>query len=164
MVYADFQRRLFANAIDLFFVGLGMLPIRWTLEHAAPGWSPDPMMVLLAPIAFSWLYFAIAESSRWQATPGKKAMDIHVTDGHGGRITFTRASARWLAKTVTALLFCIGFVMIVRTQRRRGLHDWIVDTLVVRTFSDAPHDRIVYIPAHQSGADFWDGSQGVKRS
>ncbi len=163
MVYADFQRRLCASAIDLFLVGLAMLGLRWALDHITPGWYPDPVVVLLTPIALCWLYFAIGESSRWQATPGKRAMDIHVTDGRGGRITFTRASARWLAKVVTALLLGIGFVPIVRTRRKRGLHDWLVDTLVARTFSDAPQDRIVYIPAHQPGADYWDGSRWVSR-
>jgi uncharacterized RDD family membrane protein YckC len=163
LVYSDFQRRLVASAIDLCFVGLSMLALRWVLDHAIPGWYPDRIVVMATPIAFCWLYFALSESSRWQATLGKRMMDIHVTDGKGARITFTRASARWVAKSVTALLLGVGFVLIVRTKRKRGLHDWLVDTLVVRTFTAAPDDRIVYIPAHQPGADFWDGSQWVKR-
>jgi uncharacterized RDD family membrane protein YckC len=162
-VYSDFRRRLYASAIDLFFVGLAMLGLRWVLDRIAPGWYPDPLVVLLAPIAFCWLYFAIAESSRWQATPGKRAMDIHVTDGQGRRLTFARASARWLAKVVTALLFGIGFVLIARTERKRGLHDWLADTLISRTFADAPHDRIISIPAHRPGADYWDGSRWTSR-
>jgi uncharacterized RDD family membrane protein YckC len=163
LVYSDFQRRLVANAIDLFFVGLSMLALRWLIDHLIPGWYLDRSVVMLTPIAFCWLYFALGESSRWQATLGKRTMDIHVTDGKGDRITFTRASARWLAKCVTALLLCVGFVLIICTKRKRGLHDWLVDTLVVRTFTAAPDDRIVYIPAHQPGADFWDGSKWVSR-
>ncbi|TML88435.1 MAG: hypothetical protein E6G09_02095 [Actinobacteria bacterium] len=36
------------------------------------------------------------------------------------------------AKILSALLLCIGFLMVAFTHRKRGLHDVIAGTLVVR--------------------------------
>jgi uncharacterized RDD family membrane protein YckC len=79
-----------------------------------------------------WLYFALMESSSHQATLGKMALGIRVTDLQGGRLTFGRATARFFGKIVSGLICYIGFIMAAFTERKQALHDMIAGTLVVR--------------------------------
>ncbi len=44
------------------------------------------------------LYFAVAESSRWQATIGKRVLRLQVTDDHGGRPPLLRTLLRAVVK------------------------------------------------------------------
>jgi uncharacterized RDD family membrane protein YckC len=80
----------------------------------------------------SWLYEALLLSSSWQATLGKKALGLRVTDDYGQRITFLRATGRHFAKYLSWMTLCIGFLMIAFTERRQALHDFVAGTLVVK--------------------------------
>jgi uncharacterized RDD family membrane protein YckC len=88
-------------------------------------------------IIVTWLYFAILESSGWQATYGKRALGIMVTDVAGRRIGFGRATARHFAKLLSGLFAGVGFLMIAWSSQRQGLHDGLAKTLVVRR--DSPY-------------------------
>ncbi len=80
-----------------------------------------------------WLYYALMESSSWQATLGKKALDLAVTDLEGRRITFGRASGRYFAKLITNLIpLAIGYILAGFTARKQAVHDLIANCLVVR--------------------------------
>jgi hypothetical protein len=79
------------------------------------------------------LYWPVLESSRWQATLGKKIMGLEVTDLDGNRLGFLRALLRSLAKIISSIPFGLGFLMAAFTARKQALHDIIVKTLVVRT-------------------------------
>lgn len=79
----------------------------------------------------AWLYFAVCESSAWQATVGKLAMGIRVTDLAGRRISFPRALGRYAAKIISAMLLLVGFLMVAWTRRKQGLHDMLANTLVL---------------------------------
>ncbi|HEY2622277.1 MAG TPA: RDD family protein [Dyella sp.] len=81
--------------------------------------------------AMIWLYFAVCESSAWQATIGKLALRIRVTDMQGQRISFLRAFGRYPAKYLSALILGVGFLMVGWTQRKQALHDLIANTLVL---------------------------------
>src|SRR6185312_5758825 len=83
-------------------------------------------------IVGKWLYEALLTSSSWQATVGKRVLRLKVTDDLGNRISFARASGRFFAKILSQWIMCIGFIMIAFTDRKRGLHDMICSTLVVR--------------------------------
>ena len=66
-----------------------------------------------------------------QATPGKLAFGIEVTDLAGARIGLGRAIARYFAVLLSYLTLCIGFALAGWTRRRQALHDLICGTLVV---------------------------------
>ena len=85
----------------------------------------------LVPALLALLYLAIMESSDRQATFGKIAMGLKVTDVHGGRISFWRAIGRELAKIISSQTFCIGFIIAGFSERKQALHDVIARTLVV---------------------------------
>src|SRR5690606_37830627 len=71
------------------------------------------------------LYYALQESSRHQATLGKRALGIKVTDEHGQRLGTARAFGRWFASALSYITFYIGFLMAAFTDRKRALHDFV---------------------------------------
>lgn len=87
-------------------------------------------------LVLNWLYFALLESSAWQGTLGKQALKLVVTDMHGERIGFGRASGRYFGKILSAIPLLIGFLMVGWTARKQGLHDFVAGTLVYK--ADSP--------------------------
>ena len=79
----------------------------------------------------AWLYYALWESSDWQATPGKRWQRIVVTDRYGADIGFGRASGRVFGMWLSALPWCLGFLMVDLTPRKQALHDWIAGCCVL---------------------------------
>jgi uncharacterized RDD family membrane protein YckC len=81
----------------------------------------------------SWLYHALSESSSWQATPGKKMLNLKVTDLTGQPISFGRASGRFFAKIVTGMIpLMIGYIIAGFTEKKQAIHDMIASCLVLR--------------------------------
>jgi uncharacterized RDD family membrane protein YckC len=78
-----------------------------------------------------WLYEAFMLSSEWQATVGKRAMNMVVTGVDGTRISFARATGRHFAKYLSAFILGVGFIMAFFTAKKQALHDLIAETLVV---------------------------------
>jgi uncharacterized RDD family membrane protein YckC len=93
-----------------------------------------PRLILFEFVAFlgQWLYFALMESSSWQATLGKKALGIYVTDIDGKRISFARATGRFFGKIISGLTLTIGYIMAGFTEKKQALHDIIAGCLVMR--------------------------------
>ena len=79
-----------------------------------------------------WLYYALQESSAAQATLGKRALGLRVTDLEGRRISFGRATGRLFAKIPSAAILLIGFLMQPFTAKKQALHDIIAGTLVLK--------------------------------
>ena len=79
------------------------------------------------------LYFALLESSERGATVGKMAMGLRVVTSDGQRLSFMNATGRYFAKILSFLILCIGFIMVAFTDKKRGLHDIIAGTLVIKT-------------------------------
>jgi len=81
----------------------------------------------------SWLYYALFECSSWQATPGKKILNLYVTDLEGRPITFARASGRFFGKILSGSpTVCIGYILAGITEKRQALHDILASCLVLR--------------------------------
>ena len=84
-------------------------------------------------LAVTWLYHAWMESSEWQATVGKKALGLVVTDMVGHRVSFGRATGRHFAKIVTNMVPAfIGYIMAGFTEKKQALHDMIASCLILR--------------------------------
>ncbi len=105
--------------------------------------QPDPVVIasfissisllVLVSLAGSWLYYAYFESSDWQASVGKKVMNLVVTDIDGNRVSFGRASGRYFAKIVSSLIpLGIGYILAGVTEKKQALHDMIANCLVLR--------------------------------
>lgn len=91
------------------------------------------MLSVILNLVLTWLYFALMESSAMQATVGKLAVGLIVTDLKGNRISFAQATGRYFAKILSAMILMIGFIMAAFTTRKQGLHDIIAGTLVWKT-------------------------------
>ncbi len=126
--YAGFWQRVLAFIIDALIitaasgiVGLGVdLDFDWEFWEQQNG----------IQIVVLWLYYALMESSKWQATVGKMALGLRVTEDSGAPLSFGRASGRFFAKYLSAIAL-IGFIMIAFTQKKQGLHDMIAGSVVV---------------------------------
>jgi uncharacterized RDD family membrane protein YckC len=146
--YGGFWRRAVAAVIDsvvigVVMVGIGMfLPI---VENAgmsnispaerAVGIAAEVNLTTLGTLILlvgGWLYAALLESSPRQATLGKMALSLRVTDMEGDRVNFAQASGRFFAKLLSLMVFLIGFIMVAFTPRKQGLHDMLAKTLVIR--------------------------------
>jgi len=147
VVYAGFWLRFVAFIIDAIilgivgfiitmpFVGMGM----GALMRGRP-MSPEDLAPLFAAFGrvflirfvMHWLYFALLESSAWQATLGKKALGLEVTDLEGRRIGFGRASGRFFGKIISVMILLVGFIMAGFTARKQALHDMLAGCLVIR--------------------------------
>jgi uncharacterized RDD family membrane protein YckC len=88
-------------------------------------------LLLLASSVTTWLYSSILQSSSRQATVGQGALGLVITDLDGNRISFARASGRYLATFLTSLTFGIGYLMMIWTKRKQTLQDKIAGTVVI---------------------------------
>lgn len=140
IVYAGFMRRWAALFLDqmilavpmVFIVVLLAIPLGLSSHegHNAAGALAQVIYFLLWIIAAP-LYYAGQESSVHQATLGKRALGIKVTDDKGQRLDFSHALGRWFAAALSHLTFDVGFLMAAFTERKRALHDMVASTLVV---------------------------------
>jgi uncharacterized RDD family membrane protein YckC len=143
---APFGRRLCAHLIDLLtcsvltlafgFVVFVVFGGIWATLNPDDSSSPHNStrlvieMTLFTIIYFSvliiptWLYHALSEKSANQATMGKLACGLIVTDMEGNRINFARASKRALGKAAS-LLLGFGLIFLTSLFSRKGqcLHD-----------------------------------------
>jgi uncharacterized RDD family membrane protein YckC len=71
-------------------------------------------------------------ASSCQATLGKMALGLKVVDADGRRLSVHHSVGRYLAKILSVLPLAAGYLMIGFTERKRGLHDMIGGTLVLR--------------------------------
>lgn len=83
-------------------------------------------------IAVPWLYSAILESSERQGTFGKTMADIAVVDKNGNRITFRRASLRYLCKLLSTAALFTGFIPAFFNSDKLTFHDWASGTRVIQ--------------------------------
>ena len=136
VAYGGFWIRVVAYIIDAILVSLvlgvvmSVFGVKY-MDFENPE-NIDPTANLLSILVF-WLYFALMESSERGATVGKMAMGLRVVTGDGKRLSFLNATGRYFAKILSALIFCIGYIMVGFTERKRGLHDMIANTLVIKT-------------------------------
>jgi uncharacterized RDD family membrane protein YckC len=79
-----------------------------------------------------YFYMALLESSRWRGTIGKKILGLSVSDTSDHRISFIRASVRFFGKLLSAIVLSIGYLMVAFTSHKRGLHDYIAGSVVVK--------------------------------
>jgi uncharacterized RDD family membrane protein YckC len=147
-IYAGFWRRFWAYLLDalVLFVISGLaysliFIVSFGVLHRYNGISPlyidnmyyGDMIGHVFGFVLPWLYYALMESSSKQATLGKMAFEIYVTDMEGKKISFARATARYFCMIfISGITLGIGYVMAGLTAKRQALHDKIAECLVLR--------------------------------
>ena len=153
--YAGFWLRFVAHLIDGLILGVGVfalvIPLLFltglvaALERLPEQLDGQPNPAAIAAILslvftfvavgilLQWLYYAYFESGEKQATWGKQALGLYVTDCAANRVSFGRASGRFFAKIISALIpLWIGYIMAGFTEKKQALHDMIAGCLVLR--------------------------------
>ncbi|MDP9160286.1 MAG: RDD family protein [Acidobacteriota bacterium] len=142
--YGGFWIRVVAAIIDGLLVNVVVAPIAFLiaatigfagLAVSMPGRGIHLVSAIVGgALGFvgSWLYEAVMLSSSRQATLGKMAVSLKVTDLAGNRFSFERATGRHFAKYISGATLGIGYIMAAFTDRHQALHDMIAGTLVRR--------------------------------
>jgi uncharacterized RDD family membrane protein YckC len=66
------------------------------------------------------------------ATLGKRVCGLRIQNQDGGPLGYGTALLRLVGYVASAMILYVGFVMVAFTDRKRGLHDMIAGTVVVR--------------------------------
>jgi uncharacterized RDD family membrane protein YckC len=139
--YAGFWIRFVAAIIDGIIVAIAQFAISLILYSKinvdSTAMSEQSMGVnilyFILVLGINVCYYSFMESSNSQATIGKKAVGIKVTDLNGEKISLANAIGRYFSKFVSALILGIGYLMAGFTEKKQALHDMIASTLVVRS-------------------------------
>lgn len=65
-----------------------------------------------------------------QATLGKRAFELKVSDLNGNKISFGRATGRYFAFVSFTVFFLADFLPVPFTEKSQSLHDLITGTVV----------------------------------
>jgi uncharacterized RDD family membrane protein YckC len=133
--YASFWDRFGAFLIDILLLGAAQFAIGFAIgyDFTDPNADPDKSNTLnVISFLIGFFYYAGMESSKNQATLGKMALGIKVTDLNGNRISFANALGRYLARILSSIILLIGYLMQPFTAKKQALHDMLAGTLVIK--------------------------------
>lgn len=142
--YAFFYERLIAHILDAILIALIMGPLyslfftegldALTLNKEQFT-STDAWFFArnILPLILTGTYNALFIITSWRTTPGKRIMGIRIVTEKGAVPNpveiFLRCSIGYF---VSSILFFIGYIMILFTEKSQGLHDIVFKTVVVK--------------------------------
>jgi uncharacterized RDD family membrane protein YckC len=144
--YGGFWRRAIAILIDgvvIFFISMFILFIgifallfsRFTPEElpALITYGGPFFLIYTGATSFvtKFLYFVYFHGAGGR-TPGKMIMGLRVQPLDGSPMTFGLAFLRWVGYLVSMLCLHLGFLWVAVDRRKRGWHDYIAGTIVIR--------------------------------
>ena len=152
---AGFWRRTLGAFIDglvlfplaLFFGGiasvvagqsvprLGELGFSYLVSLAVGGGTAGVVALAMALVTVTF-YLVIFAATSGQ-TPGQRAVGVRVIDGYGDSPSLPRAIVRAASLYLSLALFSLGCFWIAFSREKRGLHDLIAGTWVVRAAEPA---------------------------
>lgn len=146
-VYAGFWRRwaaLFLDQLMIMVPLIGLTLLFGYMGGAFRNLGRDGMpkidgLYYFLYFLISPMYFALQESGAHQATLGKRALGIKVTDADGKPLGFPHALSRWFAASLSYLTLYLGFLMAAFTSEKKALHDVVAKTLVVDRWAFTAH-------------------------
>ena len=149
MIYGGFWIRVGAALIDGIILGVvnGILQFAFvgrliTMPGIQPGAPPSAEMLGSMFAMIGWLVllntainacyegFFVAKVG---ATPGKMVAGLKVVRPDGSPVALGRSFGRHFAKMLSSLILAIGYIMVGFDEEKRGLHDMICDTRVMKT-------------------------------
>jgi uncharacterized RDD family membrane protein YckC len=152
--YAGLGRRLVAHLVDVVLVFSIVILHAGTfrLLRTAGIWNP-PIAEISSPedvwrsfgavqrvatllafvVASGLVFFPVFESSAWQATPGKRILNIFVVRDNRERVGLGRAVGRWLVKWFVGYFggSAISAGMIGGLANHKAIHDFAAGTIVL---------------------------------
>ncbi|CAB1084535.1 hypothetical protein D1AOALGA4SA_12051 [Olavius algarvensis Delta 1 endosymbiont] len=148
MIYAGFWRRVVAYSVDIipiftitflifyFFLGFDQALIDFmnsdrSLEARKDFYS-ERNTVRDSSLIFWFVYCTILEASAIKGTFGKRLLRISVVNRNGDKISLKRSLSRNSFKIISAVPLFLGFLWVAFTKEKRGWHDLIAKTYVIK--------------------------------
>jgi uncharacterized RDD family membrane protein YckC len=144
--YAGFLRRLAASLIDTLILLIVLTPLAYFFSQGAyfPGLDPEgDILAQIATIEFDWNYLLINDLLpmvliiffwvRFRGTPGKQLMDCEVVDASSfENLRVGQSVLRYAGYFISLLPLGLGFLWIIWDKKKRGFHDLLAHTVVIR--------------------------------
>lgn len=132
--FAGFDLRLLASAIDWFILfgitALVQLAIILYLDDRES--TIFIITIGLAILPFIKTIYQITTEHLYQASFGKKLLQIKVCDLRGLKPSFTQILIRNLGKAFSSLILFFGYLYLFLNKQQQTLHDKFANTLVVK--------------------------------
>ena len=141
LIYGGFWIRVAATFIDGIVISIAQyavyIPVILIVVRSS-GSSENPWPLLVAQIVLALFSMVLTAGyeiwmvGRHGATLGKMACRLRVVAPDGGRISYARATGRHFAKYISYFTMYIGFIIAGFDKEKRGLHDMICNTRIVK--------------------------------
>lgn len=130
--YGGFWLRVAAALVDTIILVAAQLILAIVL-----GWPYEPPSGIAGlphhgANGLIGLLYEVLFVSSYGGTPGKLLWGLKIVKPNGDRLSMLNALGRYFAKILSAIILLIGFIMVAFTKRKRGLHDILADTFVIK--------------------------------
>ena len=141
LVTANFVLRAIAFSFDLCLlgittfviaVGIGFLTQENFESTAEASGNALAYLILFVHPFMTWLYFSILHCSKSQSTLGKRILGLKVVTSQAKRLSFGKATVRFMCKLLSTLIL-VGYFVPLFSKRNQALHDIMAETLVIVT-------------------------------
>jgi len=141
MDFAGFWIRVGAYLIDYIILFIPSTMISFALQFlsaaAFDSDSTNPLAGLLVALLYlismaipaAYETYFVGKSGQ---TPGKMVCGIKIIRSDGSSISYLRAFGRYWAKVLSFMICFVGVIIVGFDEEKRGLHDHLCDTRVVR--------------------------------
>ena len=135
---AGFMRRFLAVLIDtiMFFLFI-TVPVTLTMgsvliaSNGEVNWLNVTLGYVLPFILTIWFW------QKYLGTPGKMLLGIQVVDFNtGAKPSITKSVVRYFAYILSILPLFLGFIWIIFDKNKRGFHDYLSGTAVIRNMPE----------------------------
>lgn len=134
---AGFWVRVLAAMIDsvlcnilVFVMGFG---IGFLITQTSYSMNEMNQLMLMAMGVVVTIFYYVFFTGYSGQTPGKMALRLKVIHNDGSDIGYGQAFIReTIGKAISYILLCIGYLMVGMRSDKRGLHDLIASTRVIR--------------------------------
>jgi len=163
-------RRLVAMALDAVFVAFlsmigaalaGMAGLVLSSLNSSDAEAVSNRFIIAFGLTISVIYFIGSWATGGQ-TLGNYAASIRVVSSDGSRISWGKATLRFIGYIVSAIPLSIGFLWIAFDSHRQGWHDKIARTYVIPSDQQfAPGEAVRFIPTDPERSWIWIAIWGV---
>lgn len=162
---AEFKLRLIAGVIDgLIYIWVYLL-VLWRLTSAAT--LPQLLnqfivvvfsLVIVLPVVLGTLPLILIAFAG--GTVGKLLTGTEIVDSQGNRLSLGRAFLRnYIGYMVSGLFFGLGFWWILKDPERRGWHDQIADSFVVKKHASGIYTGMIALVFLLIGVFYFGAAQ-----
>ncbi len=136
--YAGFGIRFAAKFLDWIILVVVLIPTSLAIQGI--GVSASPRIIIARMVISNAVTVCLAICyytffvGKFGATPGKMAAKLLIVNPDGSKVSYAKALGRYFAAEYISGCFtlCIGYLMVLWDDEKRGLHDRICSTRVIR--------------------------------